>query len=113
MADEGTNHPLTFVRGEEREYVFIYGPRDLTLPRFDITGQTVSMKIRPHGQSEIVYTDVDPGIRISNGAVGEIMVNPTGAMKTSYQFQNAPYVILLNGKRLLYGTVTVKPLYER
>lgn len=112
MTDEGANHPLTFVRGETRDYVFIYGPRDLTLPRFNITGQSVSIKIKPHGQSEIVYTDVDPGIRISNGAAGEITLNPTGAMKTAYQFQNAPYVILLNGKRWLYGTVTMKSLYE-
>lgn len=113
MADEGTSHPLIFIRGEERDYLFIYGPRDLTLPRFIITGQSVSMKIKPHGASEIVYTDVNPGIRVSNGAVGEITVNPTGAMKTAYEFQNAPYVILLNGKRLFYGTVTVRPLYER
>jgi hypothetical protein len=33
-------------------------------------------------------------------------------MITAYQFQNASFVILLNGKRLIYGPLTVKSLYE-
>lgn len=112
MAESGGIHPIVFVRGETKAYVFVYRPRDRTLAPFVITGQSVVMKILVDGVAVHTYTDVNPGCYISNGAVGEITVNPTAAMKTAYDFQNARYVITLQGKRLFYGPLTVKYLYE-
>ncbi|MEQ1643673.1 MAG: hypothetical protein ABL959_09545 [Pyrinomonadaceae bacterium] len=110
--ESGASHPLVFVRNETKPYVFIYRPRDRTLAPFVITGQSVVMQIIVNGEVLHTYTDLNPGCYISNGAAGEITVNPTAEMKTAYAFQNARYVITLQGKRLFYGPLTVKYLYE-
>lgn len=110
--DEPGYKALTFRRGETRAVPFTYGPRDKTLPRYDLTGKSVSMRIQPDGAAEIVYTDVNPGCYISNTVGGEITINPTGAMVTAYDFLNAPYVVLLDGKRIMRGELTIKSLYE-
>lgn len=112
MAESGASHPLVLVRGEDRPYVFVYRPRDRSLAPFVITGQSVTMQIIVAGEIVHTYTDLNPGCYISNGAIGEITVNPSAAMKNAYAFQNARYVITLNGKRFLYGPMTVKYLYE-
>lgn len=109
---EGGNVDLTLRRGETRDYVFYFGPRDMTLQRFNLTGKAIEMRITPKGGSEIVYSAVNPGCYLSNAAAGEITINPSGAMKAAYTFQNAPYYVTLDGKRLFHGSITVQSLNE-
>lgn len=104
-------HDLTLRRGETRPIPFTYRPIDKSLPPYVITGQPVAMKISPQGSAEIVYTAA-PEISITNGAAGEITIAIPGSVVDAFDFQNAMYAILLNGKRLFYGTLTVKSLYE-
>lgn len=111
MAKQQTGYyDIELVREETRPIVFDYGPVDLTLPRFNITGQPIAMRIKPLGASEIVYGS--PEISITDGPNGEFTVNIPSATVNAYTFQNAAYVILLNSKRLIYGSVTIRSLYE-
>lgn len=111
MANDDKNYlAMTLRRGETKPQVFTYRPRDKSLPPFNLSGKTVEMRIKPNDGNEIVYGS--PQISITNAAGGEITRNIPGAAVTAYDFQNAPYTILLDGKRLFYGTLTIKSLYE-
>lgn len=105
-----TDFPLTFYRGETRPKKFVYRPRNRSLPPINLNGFTVGMKIKPQGQTEIVFGS--PEVAITNAAGGEITIAIPHATVTAWQFQNARYVVLLNGIRWLAGTVTVKFFYE-
>lgn len=108
--EDPSNHPITLRRGETRPIPLVYRPRDLTLVPYNLTGKTVAMRIKPHGETEIVYGS--PEISITDAVGGEITINISGATVTAYDFLNAPYVILLDGKRLIFGTLTIKSLYD-
>lgn len=111
MANQDVNfYALTLRRGETRPVVFVYRPRDKSLPPYNISGKTAELRIKPQGAAEIVYSS--PEISITNGVGGEITINIPGATVTAYDFQNAPYTVLLDGKRLFYGELTIKSLYE-
>lgn len=97
-------------RGEDRSIKFIYRPRDRSLPPFDISGQTVVLKVKAKGAAEQTFGS--PEVAITNGPGGEITLNGTGSTLTTLQFQSADYAILLNGKRLVYGSLTLTSLYE-
>ena len=42
-------------RGEDRSIKFIYRPRDRSLPPFDISGQTVVLKVKAKGAAEQTF----------------------------------------------------------
>ena len=111
--DEGGELDLVMRRGVDEDRTGIYTPRNRTLPPFDISGQSVSLKIQPHGEDEIVITDTNPGIYVPNDDAGEVKLNIAAATKNAWSWQNAPYVIILGGKMFLRGTITMKNLYDR
>lgn len=108
--DEKTYFDMTLRRGEARPIVFVYRPRNKSLPPYNLTGKVVQMRIKPPGEAEIIYNA--PIISITNGAGGEITISIPEATVNAYAFQNAPYAVLLDGKRLFPGTLTIKSLYE-
>lgn len=110
-ANGGAYFELQLFRGDVRPRPFVYRPKDRSLPPYNLTGKTITLKIQPQGQSEIIYSAA-PEIAITNAAAGEFTIAIPAATVTGYQFQNAAYVILLDGKRLLHGPLTVKGLYE-
>ena len=111
--DEGAERDYIWRRGVNNDIVYIYRPRDKALPPHDITGKVVSLRIQPDGQDEIVLTDENPGVYVSDGPAGKIHNNVTAAMKNDWSWQNAPYGITLDGKMFLRGTITLKNFYER
>lgn len=108
--DENNYHPLKLRRGETRTIPFTYRPIDKSLPPYDLTNGVVEMKIQPAGAAEIVFGS--PQIQITDAAAGKIAIAIPGATITAFEFQTAPYAVLLNGKRLFYGDLTIKSLYE-
>lgn len=113
MAKDSPNYyALTLRRGESKSRPFIWGPRDKSLPRYNLTGKAVEMRIKPKGGTEIVYAAVNPGCYLSDAANGQFTINPTGAMVAAYTFQNAEYAVLIDGERVMYGDVTITGLYD-
>lgn len=108
--NENSYHPLTFRREETRPMLFVFRPRDKSLPPFNLSGKTIQLRIKPHGESEIIFNS--PEISITNAVGGEFTIAIPGATVTAWTFQTAPYAILLDGKRILYGDITVKSVYE-
>lgn len=109
--DEPSYYALTLRRGESKSRPFTWGPRDKSLPRYNLTGKSIEMRIKPKTGSEIVY-NTNPGCYLSDAANGQFTINPTGAMVTAYDFQNASYAVLVDGERIMYGDLTVTGLYE-
>lgn len=108
---EPSYYALTLLREDSESIPLTYRPRDKTLPPYVITGQPVEMRIKPKGAAEIVYNSA-PNIAVTDGANGEITIAIPSATKAAYTFQNASYAVLLNGKRLFYGDLTLKSIYE-
>ncbi|MBK8810711.1 MAG: hypothetical protein IPN69_08260 [Acidobacteria bacterium] len=111
MKDQQNYLAITLRRGETEAIVLEYGPEDLTQSRYDLTGKSVEMRIKPDGQDEIVFESA-PEIEITDEAGGEITVAIPGATIDAWEFQNAKYVILLDGSQLIVGDLTIVSLYE-
>lgn len=112
MAKDQPNYlAITLRRGETETIVLEYGPEDLTQDRYNLTGKSVEMRIKPDGQDEIVF-DASPEISITDATGGEITVAIPGATVDAWEFQNAKYVILLDGSQLIVGDLTIVGLYE-
>ena len=111
--DEGGELDLVMRRGVDEDRTWIYRPRNRDLPPFDISGQSVSLRIQPHEAEEIVIPDAKPGIPGRDDAGGAVTSNSRGSTKHDWSWQHAPYVIILDGKLFLRGTITLKHLYER
>lgn len=111
MAEQEPGYlPITLRRGETRPIPLTYGPRDPTLPRYNLTGQPVEMRIQPDDAAEIVIAG--PNVAVTNGPAGEITIAIPAATVTAFAFNNADYVLMLNARRLLHGPLTIKGIYE-
>lgn len=109
--DDPSYYALTLRRGETRSIPLIFGPRDLSLPRYVITGQSIELRIQPKGAAEITKNSA-PHIAVTDGPNGVATIAYPGAEVTAFAFQNAQFVILLNGERWIKGDLTIKDLYE-
>lgn len=97
-------------RGETKTVPYTYGPRNPALPRHNLTGKTVVMRIKPKSGSEITLTA--PDIAITNATGGVITRAIRSSVIDSWTFQNAQYAVMLDGQRLWYGELTIRGLYE-
>lgn len=111
MNNTGARLDITLIRSETRPRKFIYRPRDRTLSPYDLSGKAFVMRIKAKGLTEIVY-NAAPEISVTDAVNGEFTIDIPGATVEAYTFQNAPYSITIDGKRLLYGTLTIQSLYE-